>query len=217
MERLPEDWIETDTSMDTVSSRGKSLRLRKVRTLKNQKTGEIRLYPFELMQAEINQLAETVGVYPRDVPTMLILFAQPSYFKGGEVLYKYHLQKMLFYFWKFIGLNGYEHTIPIDKFEAAKNGPKPECLDTDLARLEEQKLVKVKCESNEYGRSKRITLTIEGTAKATEIWNALPNEYREIAVKVKERIYPLTPERVRHLVHNEYPEYKNTYTENDIE
>ena len=50
-----------------------------------------------------------------------------------------------------------------------------------------------------------------------ELWSILPDPYKELAIKVKERIYPLTPERVRQLVHNEYPEYRDSYIENDIE
>jgi DNA-binding MarR family transcriptional regulator len=90
-------------------------------------------------------------------------------------------------------------------------------LDEDLERLEKKGLVKVRSEQTEYGKSKRIILTREGTKIADEIWNALPDPYKEIAIKVKERIHPLSPDRVRQLVHNEYPEYKNTYVENDIE
>jgi len=210
-------WIETDISLDTVNWKGEPIHLTCVKALKNSKTDEIRVYPFEVAQAEVRQIAECLGILPQDVGILLMILAKPGYFKEGEVLYKYHLQKLLFYLSKFIDANGYENTLPMDKFKAAKNGPVPEHLDEDLQRLEEKKLIKVQCEESEYGKSKRIILTREGTKVAEELWNALPDPYKEIAIKVKERIHPLSPERVRHLVHNEYPEYKNTYVENDIE
>jgi DNA-binding PadR family transcriptional regulator len=214
---MEKEWIETETSIDTVNWKGEPMHLTGVKSLRNSKTGEIRIYPFEMARAEFKQVADCFGIAPEDVGTLALILAQPGFFKGGEVLYKYHLQKMMFYFWKFIDNNGYENTLPLDTFKAAKNGPVPEHLDPDLERLEKRGLIRVQCKQNEYGKSKKITLTCEGEKTAEQIWNELPNPFKEMAVKVKERIYPLTPERVRQLVHNEYPEYKNTYVENDIE
>jgi len=214
---MEEEWIETETSVDTVNWRGEHVHLKKVKALKNSKTGEVRIYPFDVARAEAIQTAECLGILPQDIGTLLMILAKPGYFKEGEVLYKYHLQKLLFYLSKFIDANGYENTLPMEKFRAAKNGPVPEHLDEDLDRLEKSHLIKVRCEQSEYGKSKRIVLTTQGKKIAEELWQDLPNPYKEIAVKVKERIHPLSPDRVRHLVHNEYPEYRNTYVENDIE
>ena len=55
----------------------------------------------------------------------MMLYAKPGHFIGGEVLYKYHLQKMLFYLWKELDNSGYIRSMPRDEFEAAENGPKP--------------------------------------------------------------------------------------------
>ena len=214
---MEEEWIEEETSIDTVNWKGEPIHLTGVKALKSSKTGEVRIYPFDMVKAEVKQIADCLNIAPDDVGTLLMILAKPGYFKKGEVLYKYHLQKLLFYLWKSIDANGYENTLPLDKFKAAKNGPVPEHLDQDLERLEKKGLVKVRCEQTEYGKSKRIILTRDGTKIADEIWNALPDPYKEIAIKVKERIHPLSPDRVRQLVHNEYPEYKNTYVENDIE
>ena len=210
-------WNDVDTTIDTVNWRGEPIHLTGVKALKNSKTGAIRIYPSEIAKAEVRQLAESLGILPRDVGSLLMIFAKPSYFKEGEVLYKYHLQKLLFYYWKFLDMSGYKNSLPIDDFIAAKNGPVPEHLNDDLQRLEEKKLIKVRYKKWEQGRSKRIMLTKEGTKLARESWKALPHPYKEIAIKVKERIHPLSPDRVRHLVHKEYPEYKDTYVENDIE
>lgn len=214
---MEEEWIETETSIDTVNWKGEPICLKGVKALKSSKTGEVRIYPFDMVKAEVKQMANRLNIAPEDVEILLLILAKPGYFEKGEVLYKYHLQKMLFYFWKAINVNGYENTLPIDTFKAAKNGPVPEHLDKDLERLEEKGLIKVRCEQTEYGKSRRITLTAEGEGKAEKLWNALPDPYKELAIKVKERIHPLSPDRVRHLVHNEYPEYKDSYVENDIE
>lgn len=177
----------------------------------------VMVYPSEIAKSEVTQTAECFGILPRDVGALLMVLAKPSYFKEGEVLYKYHLQKELFYLWKFMEKYGYGDSIPRDNFIAAKNGPKPEHLNEDLQRLVDKKLIKIKCETWDQHKSKRIILTEEGTKLAKELWSVLPDPYKEQAIKVKERIHPLTPERVRHLVHTEYPEYKDSYIENDIE
>jgi len=52
---------------------------------------------------------------------------------------------------------------------------------------------------------------------AQELWKVLPEPYKQTAIDMKERIYPLDPETVRHRVHREYPEYIDTYIENDVE
>lgn len=188
-----------------------------VKALKNPKTGAIRVYPFEVAKAEVRQIAERFGLLPRDVGSLLMILAKPGYFQEGDVLYKYHLQKSLFYLWKSLDAHGYSESLPIDIFVAADNGPVPKHLNKDLQRFEKHNLIKTKYEKWEQGKSKRITLTREGMKLAQELWCVLPDPYKEIAIKVKERIYPLSPDRVRRLVHREYPQYKNTYVKNDIE
>jgi hypothetical protein len=214
---LPRKWVKIETAVDTVNWKGEAIRVEGVKALKNSKTGTVMVYPAEIAKAEIEQLAKSFGLLPRDIGTLLMILAKPAYFKKGEVFYKYHLQKLLFYLWKYMEKYGYGQSLPTDSFVAAENGPKPEHLDEDMKRLVENKLLKTRYEQSEYGRSKRIMLTKEGTKLANLLWVTLPNPYKELAIKVKERIHPLSPERVRHLVHNEYPEYKNSYIKNDIE
>lgn len=210
-------WLETETVIETVNWKGEPLKLSDVKAIKNTITGEILVHPAEIARAEIRQIAKCFDIKPRDVATLLMIQAKPSYFKEGEVLFKYHLQKQLFYLWKTLQKNGYGESLPVDEFIPAKNGPKPKNLDADLDRLVEKKLITIKKEKWDGQESKRIILTAKGTTIAESIWNIAPEPYKEVAIKVKERIHPLTPERVRHLVHNEYPEYKCSYTENDIE
>lgn len=210
-------WLETETVVETVDWKGKPLQLTGVKAIKNSVTGEILVHPSEISRAEIRQIAKRFNIEPRDVATLIMIQAKPGYFKEGEVLFKYHLQKQLFYLWKALEKNGYGETLPVDDFIPAKNGPKPKNLDADLDRLVEKKLIIIKKEKWDGHESKRIILTSKGSSMAESIWDIAPEPFKEIAIKVKERIHPLSPETVRHLVHTEYPEYKCTYTENDIE
>lgn len=215
--KLTRKWVNITTTVDTVNWKGEPMQVKGVKAMKNLKTGTIMVQPAEIAKAEVAQVAECFGILPRDVGSLLMILAKPSYFKEGEILYKYHLQKLLFYLWKFMEKYGYGNSIPLDNFIAAKNGPVPEHLDEDLQRLVEKKLIRIKSQKWDEVQSKRIMLTKEGTKQAKELWNVIPEPYKKLSIKVKERIYPLTPERVRQLVHNEYPEYKDSYIENDIE
>jgi hypothetical protein len=218
---LEQRWIETETTIDTVTWRGKPIQVKKVKAFKDPKTGEIMVYPFEVAKAEIRQTAEELAICPRDVGTLLMILAKPGNFNEGDVFYKYHLQKMMFYLWKSLG-KAYGDSLPLDHLIAAENGPVPENLNKDLQRLEENKLIRTRLEkwkdtSNKIVTSKRIILTEEGKKIAEELWRRLPDPYKEIALSVKKRIYPLSPDEVRELVHKEFPEYKDSYVKNDIE
>ena len=209
---------ETVTEIDTVDWTGAPLHLTGVRALKNPKTGRIRVLPYDIAKAEVQTIAERFGILPRDVDSFLMILAKPENFKEGEVLYKYHLQKLLFYLWKELGENGYGESLPRDEFIAARNGPVPEHLEDDLKRFEDNHWIKTNYEKWGDGcQSKRIMLTKDGLDLAKKLWDSLPEPYKSVSLKVKERIYPLNPEKVRHLVHEEYPRYRDTYIENDIE
>jgi hypothetical protein len=213
---MEQRWIETETTIDTVNWKGEPIQIPKVKAFKSPKTGEIMVYPSEVAKAEINQIAEQLSICPRDVGTLLMILAKPGNFNEGDVFYKYHLQKMMFYMWKSLD-KIYGDSLPLDHFIAAENGPVPENLNADLERFEQHKLIRIKCEKTEYGPAKRIILTEQGKELADKLWSKLPDPYKEIAISVKKRIYPLNPDEVRHLVHKEFPEYKDTYIKNDVE
>jgi hypothetical protein len=215
--KLENQWIEIETTVDTVNSRGTPIQVTGVKAIQNPENGAILVYPFEVAKAEVRQIAEVLNLCPRDVGTLLMLAAKPGNFNEGDVFYKYHLQKMLFYQWKLLDKKGYGEALPRDNFVAAENGPVPEELNADLERFEANKLIKTHCEQTEYGPAKKITLTKEGKKLADELWGALGEPYKKITLEAKERIYPMTPEKVRHTVHKEFPEYRDTYVKNDIE
>jgi hypothetical protein len=212
-------WVQTRTSVETLNASGESVVL-EVNALMDEKTGKLRIRPYELAQAEIKHIAEQYDLEPRDVMTLMVIFAKPGHYKEGEVFFKYHLQKMLFYLWKELGNNGYYEAMPRDEFIAADNGPKPQHINEDLTRLVEKNLIEMQEEywNSEAERpSKRILLTDEGLQLSKALWFDIPEPYRVIAIKVKERIHPMDPTKVRRIVHREYPEYEDTYVENDIE
>ena len=210
-------WVETQIEIRTVDWRGNPIHLKSVRAFKNVETGKIRVFPFDVARAEVEVIAEKFGIASRDVGLLLMIFAKPGIFTGGEVLFKYHLQKMLFYLWKELDNHGYGESLPRDQFTAARNGPVPVHLEEDLERLARKGWVKTRYERWNGHESKRIMLIDEGLRTAKELWGAVPEPYKKVALKVKERIYPLDPETVRYLVHQEYPEYRDTYVENDVE
>lgn len=209
-------WIEIETTIDTVNWRGEPVKIPNVKAFKDPKTGEVMVYPSEVSKAEINQMAKELGICPRDVGTLLMIYAKPGNFNAGDVFYKYHLQKMMFLMWK--SLNKiYGDSLPLDHFIAAENGPVPENLNKDLQRFEKCHLIRTKRQKWEQGTSKRVILTEEGTKVAEELLRTLPDPYKKIALSVKKRIYPMSPDEVRHFIHKEFPEYRDSYVKNDIE
>ncbi|MGD6853200.1 MAG: hypothetical protein ACQCN6_14165 [Candidatus Bathyarchaeia archaeon] len=210
------DWTELEAIVDTVNCKGEAMQVANVKVLKNRKTGVTIIRPSDLAKAEMKQLADKLSINPRDASTLLMIYAKAGNFNEGDVFYKYHLQKMMFYLWKALE-DVYADALPIDSFVAAENGPVPELLNADIERFEGSGLICTKKEKTEFGEVKRITLTHKGESVAKELWCTLPDDYKKAAIKVKERIYPKTPEQVRHMVHRDFPEYRNTYVKNDIE
>jgi len=218
---LEQKWIEIRTNIETVNWKGEPLEVRGVKAFKDPKTKEILVYPSEVAKAEVNQIATELDICPRDVGTLLMLLAKPGNFNEGDVFYKYHLQKMMFYLWKSLD-KVYGDSLPLDRFLPAENGPVPEHLDEDLHRFEKNKLIRIKCKqwkdtSGNPITSKWIILTDAGKEIAEKLWQRMPAPYEAVAVNVKKHLYPLDPDQVRHLVHKQFPEYKNTYLKNDIE
>lgn len=212
-----ESWIEIVTTIDTVNSKGDAIQVHNVKAFKDPKTGEVMVYPSEVAKAEIDQIAESLGLCPRDVGTLIMILAKPGNFNEGDVFYKYHLQKMMFILWKQME-KVYADSLPQDHFIAADNGPVPECLNSDLDRFEQNKLIRTKYEKTEYGLpARRIILTEKGKAIAQKLMSQFPDQYQEVILEVKKWIYPKTPEQVRDLIHTKYPEYRDTYVKNDIE
>jgi len=215
---MGEMWIETKTEVNTIDWRGNPICLTDVPALQNTKTKKIRVYPSEVSKAEIAQIAIEYDLTPRDVPLILMLYAKPGIFKAGEVNYKYHINKMLFYQWKDSGKEGLGETFPHDEFEPKRRGPVPMNIDNDLKHLKDLGII-----STSYKRwgkgskdeSLTIALTKNGLILAEKLWCQVPEPLRETTQSVKEKIFPLSPDSVKELVHKQYPEYRRTYIDED--
>lgn len=220
--KMEERWISILSEVDTVNDSGNPLHLVGVKALQHVETREIVFRPHDIAQAEIEALAKRHGLKEaRDVSTFLILFANPSegMIKGGDILYKYHLQKTLFYLWKGLDDAGLPDVMPRDEFMPAANGPMPVHLDEDLDRFIDQGLIDIRLKdwNPEYERlMKHILLLDDGLSLAKNIWIESPTDYSSMALWAKKLIYPMSPHQVRELVHSKYPEFIDE-TVNDIE
>lgn len=204
--------------MDSVDWRGETIHLKNVPALKNETNGKIRVYAFEVAKAEFAMIATDNGLESRDIALLEMLCAKPGPFKEGEVNYKYHLNKMLFYQWKEMEQQGIGEAFPHDEFEPAPRGPVPKNLSKDLERLEKCGLIKLKYKL--WGKdAKQASLTTEltpqGSKVAQKLWSQVPEPFKETTLKIKERLFPLDPSTIRDRVHRDYPEYKKTYVELD--
>lgn len=213
-------WIETKTDIDSVDWKGNRIHLKGVKAIQNQKTGKVRVYPSEVAKAEFRMLAEKHGLEPRDIASLAVIYVKPGPFKEGQVHYKYHLNKMLFYQWKNMERQGIGETFPHDEFEAARRGPVPKNLSDDLKRLEEKGIVKLRYK--QWGKTPKqaslITeLTSSGFVIAEKLWNQIPDPFKEVTLETKEEIFPLDPKTVCEKVHREFPEYRKTYIELDTD
>jgi len=219
---MEEKWRPILTDVETISELGDSLHLSGVKALQHVETKEIVFRPHDIAQAEIEALAKKHGLKEaRDVATLLVLFARPSegIIKEGDMLYKYHLQKSLFYLWKGLEDEGLPEVMQHDEFIPAEHGPLPIHLDEDLARFENEGLIEIKERHwhEEYPKgTKHIRLTEKGVSLAKDVWIESPLDYTEKAVWAKKLIYPLTPKQLIEFVHKKYPEYIDD-TVNDIE
>lgn len=219
-ERKLNELIETHIEMDSVNWRGETIRLKNVRGLQIAKTGQVYVYPADVSKAEIAQLAEEYNLLPRDVALLLMIYSKPGPFKEGEVLYKYHLNKLLFYQWKELDNAGLHEALPHDEFDPAPRGPVPRNLSEDLERLQKRGLIETVYERwgpESKQQSMRTVLTKNGFEIAENLWEKISPSFKEVTLKIKERIFPLDPVTVRHRVHREFPEYRLTYTEPDRE
>lgn len=215
---MSETWIESKTDVKSVDWRGKPIVLKGIRALVNPKTKEIRVYPADVSRAEITDIAKRLGLEPRDVATLLMIFAKPGIFNAGEVFYKYHINKMLFYQWQEAAREGIPEALPHDHFIPADRGPIPEHIDQDLERLSQMGLIQTKY--HRWGKAEKneslgIFLTDKGMELALRLWNDVPPPFTDLTRKVKDMIFPMSPEQVMKKVHREFPEYKKTYISED--
>lgn len=217
--KVENEWKQTTTDVEAYDWKGKPIYIKRVPALQNIKTGKIRVEASEVAKAEMQMIAQEHCLESRDVALLLMLYAKPGLFKEGEVHYKYHLNKMLFYQWMNTEKE-FGDSLPHDSFRAADKGPIPVNLWDDLKRFEKHGLIELKFDR--WGKTKaeaslKTILTQSGLKLADELWKKVDPEIRKITLETKEEIFPLDPETVMKKVHKEFPEYKKTYVEPDLE
>lgn len=220
VKKMSEMWKATTVDMKVLDWQGNPIQLTGVPAIQDPKTGNVRVYPSDVAMAENAAVAKQFGMEARDISLLLTLYAKPGIFKEGEVYYRYHINKMLFYQQKELKKAGLDNIIVHDKFVAADRGPMPENIVPDLDRLSQKGLLTV--ETKVWGKgprdgSKIIKLTEAGKVVAEKLWWQSPEEVKKVAIKVKEQIYPATPKQVRERVHREYPELRTSYKEEDTD
>ena len=218
MEKI--EWIKTKLNMDSVDWNGNPIHLVDVPALKNSRTGKVRIYPSDVAQAEFRMRAKKYNLEPRDIALLSLLYAKPGPFQEGQVHFKYHLNKMLFYQWKEMGELGLDEAYPHDEFEAFPRGPVPKNIDQDLERLNSLGLITqiyVQWGKGDKDASMKTELTEKSNAIIEEIWKESPDLFKEATLKVKEQIFPLDPKTVQKRVHRDYPEYQKTYIKIDTD
>ncbi len=211
MELIP---IETD--VDAIDWHGKPIKIRRVQALRDNATGKIWLDPAKTAKAELRQLAESLSIHPRQLPLLLMLYAQPGSTQRGYVHNKYKLNKMLFYQWKGLEKDGLGETYEHDEFIGARKGPIPKNLYDDLAELNTKGLIELSGGPEER-RTLEAQLTTKGVEIARSAFNYVAPVYNEITQKVKTELFPLDPKTIMDQVHKDYPEFQKSYTEPDEE
>ena len=213
-------WLETTVTIDSVDSRGNPILLKNVPAVKYKDTEKIRVDPFAVSRAEIKYYTDEKGLLERDAALLFLICAKPGVFKEGEIHYKYHLNKMLFYYWKNLEKRHLGEAFPHDDFKKEKRGPVPLHIDEDLKRLQEEGLVELSY--HQWGQSEKqsslkIELTEKGIAVTKEIWSSVEDIFYLEAIETKELIFPLSPNTIKEKVHREFPEYQLIYMEEDLD
>jgi len=210
------EWEPTTTDIKSVDWKGNPILITKVPAKRDSKTGKVRVNPIEVARAEARQIAEDLGLEERDIPLFLLLYAKPGPFQAGYLCEKNKINKMLFYIWKELEKEGLGEAFPHDEFEAKKNGPVPKHLFDDFDRLGRLSLISV-----EGGRTQKkhvsVNLTKKGETVAAQLWNRVPDPYLAAASRVKDWLFPLDPETIMQRVHREFPRFRKTYIEPDVE
>jgi|HubBroStandDraft_1064217.scaffolds.fasta_scaffold07472_5 DNA-binding PadR family transcriptional regulator len=195
----------------TVDSRGNRITLRDVPVEKSRSTGQILIDPAVVARAEAEYIASKLGVEPREVPILLLLYAKAGYFVQGVIpeLSKFH--KLLFYQSKRLENLGLGTGYVRHEFRNARGGPVSETLKDDLRQLVKEGILAVEWSENVENPT-TVSLTDKGMALAEKIWSATPEPIRAVSSEVKEDLYPMSGAAIREKVHGEYPLNRRVYS-----
>jgi len=210
------EWNEITIDVHSVNWQGKPIIIHNVPAQSHTKITRVKVNPDDVVRAEFTEIAKELKINDRDIMLFLLLYAKPGAFQRGYLCQKYKINKMLFYQWKELEKKGFGNCIPRDEFEADSRGPVPKNLWDDLKRLREEGLLKVEGKKNEK-KTVTIELTDKGISLAQKLWNCIPDLYSAATTCVKYKLFSMSPEQIKEMVHSDYPQYKKTYKVPDIE
>lgn len=222
----PESFVD----FQTVELDGTQTTLTGVPAIFDQNRNDYLVRLDDLISAERRHITARNDLEPRQIHPLLMVYVKPEYqtqisiksvrgqpIKEGRLDQKFRLNKMLFYEWKEFEKTDLMKFFSFDEFGAAKAGPVPKTLREDLKVLEAKGLMKIDWAHNQPGKSYRFELTAKGKTAAAAIWNKLPGEAKNIISSIKNELFLISAEELKHLTHQRYPEYRKVYAELDID
>lgn len=192
---------------------------------------EDELYLFsDLIKADERRIAKKYEISEYNIFELALLYADVKQRKKA-IRQKFRFNKMLFYIKKKFEEEYGEDSFIFDKMGQARAGPIPVHLGDDIKDLNEKRYIEIYLvdDGKKVSGSKKnweklkstasieCILTRKGHRVAKNIWKELDMRMKEIIIEVKEDLMYIDTELLMQKVHEEYPEYRKNYTENDKE
>ena len=218
------------TNIEVLDGKNKKAGLEDIPLYREEDTGE-ELYLFsDLIKADERRIAKKYGISEYNIFELALLYADVKQRKKA-IRQKFRFNKMLFYIEKKFEEEYGEDSFLFDEMGTARAGPIPVHLGEDIKDLNEKKYIEIylvkdgkkisgskeNWEEFKHTASIECILTRKGHRLAKEIWKELDIRMKEIIVEVKEDLMYIDTELLMQKVHDEYPEYRKNYTENDKE
>lgn len=221
---------EEKTNIKILDGKNKKAELEDIPLYLEEETGE-ELYLFsDLIKADERRIAKKYGISEYNIFELALLYADVKQRKKA-IRQKFRFNKMLFYIKKKMEEEYGKDSFIFDKMGQARAGPIPAHLGDDIKDLKEKKYIEIylikdgkkiagskeNWEKLKHTASIECILTRKGHRLAKELWQELDMRMKEIIVEVKENLMYIDTEELKRKVHNEYPEYKKNYIDNDKE
>lgn len=219
-------------NIESLDNQNKKVLLENIQVYVEEGTDDEYITLGDMLCANEKRIAKNYNITEFNIFELALLYADVNQ-KTKSIKQKFRFNKMLFYIGKELENIYGTNTLIFDEMVAARSGPIPLHLKEDIERLQQDGIIDIFLEKNgkKVPGSKQDWLKMKGpesgsivcalTKKGEEIakgiWKDLDLEIKDVIVKVKQKLFYTDTEVLREKVHEEYPEYKKTYVENDIE
>ncbi len=218
------------TKVDILDNFDEEVELDDIPLYMDEESGD-ELYLFsDILKADEIRIAKKYGISTYNIFELVLLYADVNQRREG-IKQKFRFNKMLFYLDKELQKEYGEDSLVFDKMGVARAGPIPVHLKDDINELKSKKLIDIRVvkDGNTVKGSKEnwekfknrgsieCLLTKRGRKLAKNIWYELDPEIREITIDIKQKLLFLDTEELKRKVHEEYPEYRKDYSQNDTE